>query len=212
MKRKNSTQPIIKNQPISMLCTQCHKSFRKKISSLTAVINNTPHNFCSDICYARYCFKNKCKYDRNQTYHRVQKETLFRHISSYSSFNDFKEAIIHFLKTISFNDLKKYSDQIAFHVGLEGDAQKVQIKAINKVFNQLYGKDKVRWGYIYIVEDNQVGFWGPYLIKDEVTHCYYPKSNLMIDEVTYFYYPEDKDVLDKFIKKRLKNGNQRIST
>lgn len=182
-----------------MKCKNCNKSFTKNSSSLSAVIHNKLCAFCSDTCYSKYCLRSKCKYDPSLTYHVARKNTYFNHISSYPSFKDFKKELLHFLKTISFNDIRKDSFQFASSMGYKPDYQKTQIKAINTVFDQLYGKNKVRWGFINPPEYDTRGdfFWAPYLV---------------IDEETFFYYPKNKLKLDTFIRKKLRNKKSVLKT
>ena len=174
-----------------MKCNQCSRKFNKNKHSLTAVINNKGLDFCSDKCYARYCFTNKYKCDVNKLrYHKPQGSIYFNHVSYYNSFSDFKQAIMNFLKKNSFNDLLEDSFNFACHMNFQDENKTMQYKAINTALSQIYGKDNVRWGYINPL-DNSDFFWGPYIV---------------IDEETYFYYPKIKISLDKFIRGKLKNG------
>jgi len=167
-----------------MKCKQCNKKFTENIGSSSDYINDKLVHFCSKKCSCAY---NKQEYIPPNK----RKDHYFYHVMQYPPFNEFKKAVIIFLQKVSFNDILENSFNFACHTSYSLKYQKIQIKAINKVFDQLYGKNKVRWGYIYECKNKKAEFfWGPYIV---------------IDEETFFYYPKIKTPLDKFIKKRLKN-------
>ncbi len=178
-----------------MKCKQCNKKFRKNKRSCSANIADAILVFCSDLCYGTYCYKNNIKIHKIKLIsHKPQEPIWFDHVSKYKSFKEFKNAVIIFLSKNSFDSLGGDSFQFANHTYYPQKYQKTQILAINKVFDQLYGKNKVRWGYIYPVENNNSGlFWGPYIV---------------IDEETFFYYDRSKLSLDEFIRCKLKNEKE----
>lgn len=123
----------------------------------------------------------------------VKPSQWFNHISDYNSFIDFKKAVIRFLTKDTLKSIYEDSWNFFCHNSYNPDWQKKQIKAINKVFDELYGINRVRWGFI-TYDDNHPNkenlFWGPYIVIDEETF------------ILCFPY---RYTLDIFIKKRLKN-------
>ncbi len=163
-----------------MKCIQCYKNFTENIDSSSDYIGKKLVHFCSEKCYCAY---NNQKYI---PYHK-RKCLCFYHVNLYPSFNEFKKAVRRFLKKVSFADLWWGPFDFVHSMNYENKDQKTQIKAINNVFDGIYGKNKVRWGYI---KHNGSNPQGPYLV---------------IDEQTFFYYPKIKTPIDICIKQRLKN-------
>jgi len=71
---------------------------------------------------------------------------LFEHVSKYNSFKDFKQGVIKFL----YKDTLKSLDSFDFCLmnQYSKKKQEEQTDAINRIFDELYGKDKVKWKFI----------------------------------------------------------------
>lgn len=121
----------------------------------------------------------------------VKPANWFNHISEYKSFNEFKKAVIKFLKKDTLKSISDDSWNFFIHNSYERSSQLKQIKAINKVFDEVYGKSLVRWGFFE--QDDQKPennkFWGPYIVVKE--------ESFFLDMQYIFS-------LNTFIKKRLK--------
>jgi len=121
----------------------------------------------------------------------VKPGNRFNHISEYKSFNEFKKAVIKFLKKDTLKSIYDDSWNFFIHNSYERSSQLKQIKAINKVFDEVYGKGLVRWGFFEYddqkPENNK--FWGPYIV---------------VKEESFFLDMPYRFSLNTFIKKRLK--------
>lgn len=163
-----------------MKCIQCHKEFTDNVDSSSEYIGKKLIHFCSERCYHAYYKKKFVPYHK-------RKDLCFYHVDLYPSSKEFKKAVKRFLKNVSFADLWGDSFDFVHSMNYENKHQKTQIKALNNVFDSIYGINRVRWGYIKYNRGNP---HGPYIV---------------IDEETFFYYPKIQTPLDKFIRKRLKN-------
>lgn len=113
----------------------------------------------------------------------------FEHVEDYHSFNLFKDHVIHFLTTIQLKDL--LDDSFAFSCANDypSERQGAQIRAVNNVLDELYGKGRVQWDFDPYDEQRD-NVWGVYLLIDDVKESLFRPS---------------MDTTDTFIRVKLKS-------
>ena len=117
----------------------------------------------------------------------------FEHVSKYDSFADFKKAVIEFLTKTSLTDIYKDSWNFFCHNDYKKELQSRQTRAINKVFDEIYRKGKVEWGFMPYDKTQTVNkevIWGPYIL---------------INDMAYLLCFPYRYSLDTFIRGRLRN-------
>ena len=117
----------------------------------------------------------------------------FNHVSEYQSFKDFEKAVVNFLEKDTLQSIYENSWNFFCHHKYNRSWQLKQIKAVNRVFDELYGKGIVRWGFFEYIDsppDKYNKFWGPYIV---------------INEESYFLDINYRYSLNTFIKRWLRN-------
>jgi len=137
-------------------------------------------DFCSEKCYHNY-FK---KIGKDLPSMHKKKSFWFDHVSDYPSFEQFRKAFVVFLKKRALKDI--YDDSWSFYCrnNYSLEYQLEQTRAINKVFDTVYGVGKVRWGFIQNHPDEKLQeslYWGPFLTINDLSFILMANSKITVD-------------------------------